>query len=138
MRPILTLLTAAVMLTALTGCAAMREAEARRQARLEAARTAEYDVARDDVLEAVLTTLLHLDYQILRQNQEMGLYETAWCDRSMYGATHKVRIIVEISGNGPYSAAVRGEVITTENLTAKSFEDEVYERLYQRLSPEEE
>jgi hypothetical protein len=136
MRRMVMLLAAVAGLTAMIGCAAMKEAEERRQAEIAAAREATYDVPRDEVRHALINTLLHLEYPIERQNDELGIYETNWTSRSMYGASHTVRVVAMISATRPYKLDIRADIRSQEAIEPKVFEDEVYQNVHAQLTGE--
>jgi hypothetical protein len=116
-----------------TGCAAMKAAEEQRKAELEAARNARYDVTSEQLREAILTVLIQLEYRIERQDERTGYFETQWGLRSMYGTSHRVRILGQVQGDRPYSVDLKGEVISQESVTPEKFEDEIATRIYEKL-----
>jgi uncharacterized lipoprotein len=128
------LLAVVPVLLICTGCAYLAQQEAAQQAKRAEARAAEYDLPRETVMEAVLSTLLQLDYRIERQHESTGYIETNWASRMMYGARHDVRIVTQVTGERPYRVEVLANVRSQESVTPEPFEDEVYVRIYERLS----
>jgi hypothetical protein len=116
-----------------TGCAAMKAAEEQRKAELETAKNARYDVTIEQLRQTILTVLVQLDYRIERQDERTGYFETQWGLRSMYGTSHRVRILGQVLGDRPYSVDLKGEVITQESVTPEKFEDEITLRIYEML-----
>lgn len=120
--------------TLMLGCAAIREAEERREAEIETARSMEYDVERGQVLEAVLSSLLQLDYTIDRQIPSAGVIETSWVERPLYGTMHRVRIAAQVSEQRPHSVSIQAQVLSSEESAPATFENEVYLLIHQRIT----
>jgi hypothetical protein len=116
------------------GCAAMRAAEERRRAEIETARSADYDVDRNKVTEAVLSSLLQLDYTIDRQIPTSGYIETNFVERPLLGSMHRVRIAAQVSEQRPHSVAIQAQVLSSEKSAPATFENEIYLLVHQKLT----
>jgi len=107
--------------------------------RVRTARQAEYDLPRDEIMEAMLTVILR-GYRIERQSDAEGLVETEWADDIRAGMHRRVRVVARIEGDRPYRVAfsaraeaakvVGGQVGAWAPTDSTRYEDELYLALH--------